>query len=82
MENNENEEKLSEGRRNFLQTGGMALLGLAMPEALAAKPRAIESLALLGGPRAVNFPDDRLDALTRWPRYGQKEKGFVSRIHG
>jgi len=80
MENNENEEKLSEGRRNFLQTGGMALLGLAMPEALAAKPRAIESLALLGGPRAVNFPDDRLDALTRWPRYGQKEKDALHRL--
>ena len=80
MDNKENEAKLSEGRRNFLQTGGMALLGLAMPEALAAKPRATESLALLGGPKAVNFPDDKLEALTRWPRYGQKEKDALHRL--
>ena len=49
MENKEFEEKPSEGRRNFLQAGGMALLGLAMPEAMSAKPRATESLAVSGG---------------------------------
>lgn len=80
MENKENGGKPKEGRRNFLQAGGMALLGLAVPEGLAAKPRATESLALLGGSKAVNFPDDKLDALTRWPRYGQKEKDALHRL--
>ena len=80
MENKEFEEKPSEGRRNFLQAGGMALLGLAMPEAISAKPRAAESLAMSGGPKAVNFPADKLEALTRWPRYGQAEKDALHRL--
>ena len=50
------EAKPSAGRRNFLQAGGMTLLGLAMPRTLAAQPGATESLALLGGAKAVNFP--------------------------
>jgi dTDP-4-amino-4,6-dideoxygalactose transaminase len=70
----------SEGRRSFLQAGGIALLGLAIPEALAAKTRATESLALFGGSKAVSFPEDKLDALTRWPRYGQKEKDALNRL--
>jgi perosamine synthetase len=74
------EQKPSEGRRNFLQAGGMALLGLAMPETLAAKPRATESLALSGGPKTVSFPQDKLEALTRWPRYGQAEKDALHRL--
>jgi dTDP-4-amino-4,6-dideoxygalactose transaminase len=70
-----------EGRRNFLQASGMALLGLAMPEALPARPRAAdESLAMLGGAKAVNFPADKLEALTRWPRYGQNEKDALHRL--
>lgn len=69
-----------EDRRNFLQAGGMALLGLAMPETLAAKPRATESLAMLGGAKAVNVPADRIEALTRWPRYGQAEKDALHRL--
>ncbi len=50
METNENAEKLNEGRRSFLQAGSAALLGLTMPEALSARARATESLALFGGP--------------------------------
>ena len=80
MKKEEIEGKSSEGRRNFLQAGGMALLGLAMPETLAAQPRAAESLALLGGPKTVNFPADKLEALTRWPRYGQTEKDALHRL--
>ena len=49
MEKKENAEKPNEGRRNFLQAGSAALLGLAMPEALAAQARATESLAMFGG---------------------------------
>ena len=67
-------------RREFLQAGGMALLGLAMPEALSAQPRATESLAISGGPKTVNFPEDKYEALTRWPRYGQAEKNALHRL--
>ena len=80
MEKKEIEGKTQEGRRNFLQAGGMALLGLAMPEALAAPPRTSESLALLGGSKTVNFPADKLETLTRWPRYGQAEKDALHRL--
>ena len=74
------EAKPSEGRRNFLQAGGMALLGMAVPEALAAKPRATESLAMSGGPATVHFPADKLEELTRWPRFGQAEKDALHRL--
>jgi dTDP-4-amino-4,6-dideoxygalactose transaminase len=80
MKKEEIEGRPKEGRRNFLQAGGMALLGLAMPETLGAKPRAAESLALLGGAKTVNFPADKLEALTRWPRYGQAEKDALHRL--
>ncbi|MGA3327504.1 MAG: DegT/DnrJ/EryC1/StrS family aminotransferase [Terriglobia bacterium] len=80
MKKEEIDEKSKEGRRNFLQAGGMALLGLAMPDTLGAKPRAGESLALSGGPKTVNFPKDKLEALTRWPRYGQAEKDALHRL--
>ncbi len=73
-------EKTSESRRNFLQNSGAALLGLAMPEGLAAKPRAAESLAMLGGAQTVNFPQDKFEELTRWPRYGQAEKDALHRL--
>jgi dTDP-4-amino-4,6-dideoxygalactose transaminase len=80
MKEKDLEGKPSEGRRNFLQTGGMALLGFAMPETLGAKPRAVESLAMSGGPKAVKFPQDKLEALTKWPRYGQAEKDALHRM--
>jgi dTDP-4-amino-4,6-dideoxygalactose transaminase len=69
-----------EGRRTFLQAGGMALLGMAIPGSLAASPRPAESLALLGGPKAVNFPADKLEELTRWPRYGRAEKDILHEL--
>jgi perosamine synthetase len=74
MEKKENELKPVESRRNFLQAGSMALLGLAVPESLAAPPRAVDSLAVSGGSKAVTYPEDKMEALTRWPRYGEKEK--------
>ncbi len=69
-----------ESRRNFLQSSGAALLGLAMPEALSAEPRAAESLATLGGGKTVDFPQDKFEELTRWPRYGQAEKDALHRL--
>jgi len=80
MEDNKLAGKTKEGRRNFLQASGMALLSLAMPEAVSAKPQAGESLAMSGGPKAVSFPEDKLEALTRWPRYGQAEKDALHRL--
>jgi dTDP-4-amino-4,6-dideoxygalactose transaminase len=64
-------------RREFLQTGGVAaLMGLAMT---ACKPQpsgsgSRETLALSGGAKAVDYPDDKLQALTSWPRYGETER--------
>jgi len=61
-------------RRTFLQTGSMALLGLTMTACKQPPTKSSESLALSGGAKAVDFPNDKLDALTRWPRYGPEEK--------
>jgi len=61
-------------RRAFLQTGSIALIGLTMTACKQQPSGASESLALSGGSKAVDFPNDRLDALTRWPRYGAAEK--------
>jgi perosamine synthetase len=55
-------------RRSFLMAGGAALA--AARSSLAAS----ESLALSGGPKTVTFPDQRLAALSRWPRFGAAEK--------
>jgi len=74
------ESKPSSGRRSFLQAGSMTLLGLAMPRTLAAQPQATESLAMLGGGKSVNIPDEKIAALKAWPRYGQKEKEALHRL--
>ncbi len=80
MKNKDTQEKTHSGRRDFLQTGSMALLGLAMPKVAAAAPRATESLAMMGGAKAVSYPTDKSKALTSWPRYGQKEKDALHRL--
>jgi len=65
--------KTDKTRRIFLQTGSMALLGLSV--STRANPAGVrESLAVSGGTKTVTFPDAKLDALTRWPRYGPAEK--------
>jgi len=62
-------------RRLFLKgaAAGMALAG----GAFARRP---ESLALDGGPKSVTFPGDRHSHITRWPRYGPKEKKAVIKL--
>ena len=74
------EQKTSRDRRDFLQAGSMALLGLAMPETLTAAPAATESLAMLGGAKAVTIPSYKIEDLTYWPRYGDKEKEALHRL--
>ena len=61
-------------RRAFLQTGSMAFIGLTMAACKQQPSGSRESLALSGGSKAVNFPDDAVNELTRWPRYGDAEK--------
>ncbi len=80
MKNDEKNEKTDNRRRSFLQAGSAALLSLAMPPSGAAQPRPSESLAMLGGPKAVSFPADKFKELTRWPRYGQNEKDALNRL--
>ncbi len=53
-------------RRNFMMAGGAALATTAV-----ASP---QTLALNGGSPAVSFPAAKQAALSRWPRYGSKEK--------
>jgi len=64
-------------RRTFLQAGGsMAFLTLTS-SAQARTGRAGESLAVSGGPKAVTYPADKMEAIVKWPRYGKEEKDAV-----
>ena len=62
-------------RRTFLMASG----GAAALAGGASVARA-ERLALAGGPRSVTFPAEKLDALSRWPRYGNAEKQALNRL--
>ncbi|MEK7403941.1 MAG: DegT/DnrJ/EryC1/StrS family aminotransferase [Acidobacteriota bacterium] len=53
-------------RRAFVQAGAGAVAALARP--------AKETLALNGGPKAVDIPAGQHAAVTKWPRYGPSEK--------
>lgn len=57
-------------RRRFFETGGAAIAAAAAATAQAGTTR----LAVSGGPKSVTYPDRRVDALTRWPRYAADEK--------
>src|ERR1039458_9763471 len=60
-------------RRSFVQTGSIALAGMATARgALAQGSKG--TLALSGGPKTVTVPAAQEAALTRWPRYGDAEK--------
>src|SRR5690348_12683580 len=68
-------------RRSVVQAGAAAIAGLGVAGGGFARPA--ESLALNGGPKAVNFPARRFAALTSWPRYGQDEKqALIDAING
>jgi len=60
-------------RRSFVQTGSVALAGLAAAGGALAQGSK-EALALSGGPKTVTVPAAQEAALTRWPRYGDAEK--------
>jgi dTDP-4-amino-4,6-dideoxygalactose transaminase len=65
-----------ETRRAFVQTGA-AVTGLG---AAGLRAESRETLALNGGPKAVNIPADKIGAILKWPRYGAEEKGAVAAL--
>jgi len=77
MSNEAQREQTSCTRRSFLRTGAVAIASLSVADTLVASGK-IESLAVSGGPKAVQFPSDQHAALCRWPRYGAAEK---KRLH-
>jgi hypothetical protein len=74
MSDETNLQKARNSRRQFLQSGGMALAGLSAASVAAPSRASTESLAAAGGTKTVTFPDERHSALIRWPRYGPDEK--------
>ncbi|MCU0914064.1 MAG: DegT/DnrJ/EryC1/StrS family aminotransferase [Planctomycetes bacterium] len=58
-------------RRSFVKSAGAVAAGVA----LVGSPR--ETLAAAGGPKAVQYPDDRHTQACRWPLYGPKDEEAV-----
>jgi dTDP-4-amino-4,6-dideoxygalactose transaminase len=61
-------------RRLFVQTTAAGLAAGGMTS------QAQETLAVDGGRRAVTLPDDKVAAITKWPRYGDQEKTAISAL--
>lgn len=58
-------------RRKFVQAGSATLAGLSFPNKASAVP---STLAMDGGAKSVTVSVQRQTALSRWPRYGAREK--------
>ncbi len=63
-------------RREFLKTSSTAAAVLAVATPGLGQTKT-EALAVAGGTKTVTFPNDRFNALVRWPRYSQLEKQAV-----
>jgi dTDP-4-amino-4,6-dideoxygalactose transaminase len=63
-------------RRGFVQAGGATLATLS----LGSSTLPAATLAMDGGPKTVDFPVARQTALSRWPRYGAKEKQVLHEL--
>jgi dTDP-4-amino-4,6-dideoxygalactose transaminase len=77
MKTNTQNSTTSATRRTFIKTTGLAGAGLLLPPTrltAGAAPKDTETLALMGGPKAVTASHD--DATT-WPRYGAEEEKTV-----
>jgi dTDP-4-amino-4,6-dideoxygalactose transaminase len=61
-------------RRLFVQTTAAGLAAGGMTS------QAQETLAVEGGRRAVTLPNDKVAAITKWPRYGDQEKTAISEL--
>ncbi len=66
-------------RRNFLKTSTVMVAGLSVADYGFAAPKT-EKLAMAGGGKTVNWPKDRMAALTKWPRYGDAEKQAINTL--
>lgn len=63
-------------RRAFLKSSATAAAGLSLAGSSLAAASG-ETLAVAGGPKAVQCPPGQWAALTRWPRYGDAEKKAI-----
>lgn len=76
MKGKMNDQKSQCTRRAFLKSTGAFAAGLALagrPTAGGAK----ETLAVLGGPKAVTYPGSKHSEAYRWPLYGAEEEKAV-----
>ncbi len=76
MSNSTSNDSTKYSRRTFIKTGTVAVAGLSLADYGFAAPQT-ETLAVAGGPKAVNIAGDHYAALTKWPRYGDAEKQAV-----
>jgi len=67
-------------RRTFLKTTGALAAGLSLTRPSPAGPSNVETLALNGGPKAVDYPDSRHREAYRWPLYGTAEEKAVVQL--
>lgn len=66
-------------RRTFLETSSVALVGLSLPSRGRPATRS-GSLAMSGGTPTVTVPHDKIEAILKWPRYGEEEKSVITRL--
>lgn len=69
-------------RRAFLKSTGTAIAGLCLMDQVAKGAEQVrsgmkETLAVLGGPKAVTHP---FGAATRWPQYGEDEEREILKL--
>src|ERR1019366_9124133 len=79
MQNTNEKNSSPYSRRTFLKTGAVAAAGLSVAGYSYADAPA-ETLAVAGGAKTVNFPGKQIEALIRWPRYGDAEKQAISTL--
>src|ERR1035441_6692470 len=58
------------------KTCAVAVAGLSVADYGFAAPKT-QTLALSGGEKAVNWPEEQFASLTKWPRYGDAEKNAL-----
>jgi len=66
-------------RRNFLETSSVALVGLSLPSRGRAATSS-GSLAVAGGAPTITVPHDEIEAIVKWPRYGEEERSVITRL--
>ena len=80
MQSDQTNQTSGSTRRTFLKTTGALAAGLSLTRPSPAGPRNVETLALNGGPKAVDYPDRRHREAYRWPLYGTAEEKAVVQL--